>query len=459
MANSLDITVDYMVTLRNQVINQTGVWKDAALLVICDTAIDSIYNGMRNLQKSGMPFNVNSISKNLISEIEESSLSKEDKEITKFYLSKKEEDLFQTTIWDYEEILSILNKGYITVEEEINLGLFPDSNLKGLNRRAIQKRLNENFDIHEEVEQFKEHDNPKLQLEKKFDDKGVSILNKDDWKEIDFKLVLDSKNNYSINNKPLIYSENSNKFTNEGLVYWEKPKSHTKAGGRTRYFLIFNDKKLNNVSLNFNFNHTVYKKYLKSGSDDFVKTNGKKLKMEFPINNDDITFKRIVYQHNNENKSKFNFFILVIPAEEKIFESIKSRYSIKNKGKNLDNLIVSGEEFNEKISFGYGNSIEELEIENENQDVFLPLNDISKKKIFISENSSAWENSFLSFNLYLDDIKIPFVIKEESKRQFPVKSLILWKNKREIMRILSLMVLKLYKELIVYMLKILLKNI
>ena len=43
VVNSNEVSVDYLVTLRNQVTTQEDVWKDTALLLICYDIIDSIY--------------------------------------------------------------------------------------------------------------------------------------------------------------------------------------------------------------------------------------------------------------------------------------------------------------------------------------------------------------------------------------------------------------------------------
>ena len=94
VVNSNEVSLDYLVTLRNQVTTQEGVWENSALLLICYDTIDSIYDGMRNLEKEDMPLNINTIKNNLKDEIDSSkTLSKEDKEVSKFYLDKKIEDI------------------------------------------------------------------------------------------------------------------------------------------------------------------------------------------------------------------------------------------------------------------------------------------------------------------------------------------------------------------------------
>ena len=384
VASSLDVNVDYLVTLRNQVVTQEGVWKDCALLIICYESIDSICEGMRDLESKGLPFDVNLISKNLVSEIEESKeLSKVNKEITKFYLSKKEEDLFQTNLWDYEEILSILDNGKIDREDYVKLGLFPDEELKEFpNVRSIRSRLSENSDMYEDVKIIKNSGDSKSKLEKKFDSIGVKALNDDEnWSFVDFKLLKKSAESLKKNKKTLLYIENNNKFTNEGLTYWEKAKSHTAAGQRTRYILIFNNQDLDSVSLDFSFDGRVYAANLIK-KPDYVTAAGKKLKVAFNLNSEKLTSKKFVYEHN---KSKFTFFIIVVPAKESFFESIKHRYSITGSAKKLK-ITVTNDENDEEVSFGEGHIVKEMEVDS-NDNLILNSHELSQYKIIISENS------------------------------------------------------------------------
>ena len=111
VSESLSINDYYLVTLRNKVTSQEGVWGNTALLIICKDSIDSINKGIKDLQKKGMPLNIKSISNNLEEEIDSRNFDKVDKAIVNFALKNLEEDIFQTTLWDYETILSIINNG------------------------------------------------------------------------------------------------------------------------------------------------------------------------------------------------------------------------------------------------------------------------------------------------------------------------------------------------------------
>lgn len=255
ISESLSINVDYLVTLRNQVTSQHGVWENTALLVICTDGIDSINKGMRNLEKEGMPLNVKSISDRLEEEINNSTkLSISDKQIAKFSLSILEDDLFQTTLWDYETILSIINKGKVDNEDLKELNLFKDEQLDSYPPGTRNKRLMENYETFNEVNKFSQYGDKKEKLEKMFSSAGVSLLSKDDWFTAEWKSVKKYKDDYLNQQKPLNYIENNKKISENGLIYWERPNSYTtKSGKRKRNIIVFNTNFSSEVSLKFTF--------------------------------------------------------------------------------------------------------------------------------------------------------------------------------------------------------------
>src|SRR5690554_3881208 len=55
-----DVTPDFLVTLRNLVSDQEGLWTNTALISISHQSLDSIRGGSKDLQQKGMPFNVKS---------------------------------------------------------------------------------------------------------------------------------------------------------------------------------------------------------------------------------------------------------------------------------------------------------------------------------------------------------------------------------------------------------------
>lgn len=424
IVESTSINIDYIVTLRNQVTEQKDVWKNTALLVICHKSIDSIYNGMRNLQNKDMPLNVNSISNNLITDLKNSHLDDKDQEIIKFSIKNQTEDLFTSTLFDYENILSIINKGYIDDEDYKYLELFKDDNLKDFNKREIKKRLEENHNYFMEINKISQYGDKKEQLIKITTPKGVSFLSKDDWYKNTWKKVKTEYDKFIGSNKPLIYNEKTDKHTENGLLFWERPKSNTKSGQRTRNIIIFNNKQLNEVSLKFQFDQNVKVQFLNKKSKKIAKSAGKSLKVQFNVSDEKPTFKSVGYKHNNESKSDYKFNIVVLNSEPEIFDTIKSRYMIQG---NENKIIVVNDEDSPDIVFGDTETDNEVLIEDTNE----KLNLYNNESIRVSENSPGWEKGKLNFILNYNDNDIPFEIREKSNKARPVKSQVIWNEKRK----------------------------
>ena len=425
VAESLNVNMDYLVTLRNKVTSQEDVWENTALLVICNDAIDSIYSGMRNLEKDGMPFNVRAISENLEEEIEKSkTLSITDKQIAKFSLSMQEDEMFQTTLWDYETILSIINKGFVSDKDLFELSLFKDEQLERNSPSKMDKRLKENYETFNEVKKFSQYGDKKEQLRKMFTDSGVSVLSKDDWYTAEWKFVKKSKEDFIKQQNPLIYIENHEKFTENGLIYWERPSSYTKTGKRKRNIIVFNNNSSTEVSLNFNFDQRVSNSFIKQKSKKITKAAGKSLKVKFNLNPDGPTFKSIRYRHKDEGISDFTFNIAVLNMSPEILNSIKSRYSLDVKN---SQIVIVNDEDSDNIVIGNSSKITDKFIEDDGNTVYLYDNE----SIIISEQSPAWDDGKLAFNLSYNGELISFLIKEKSKKTFPVNSYVIWNLKRK----------------------------
>lgn len=422
IANSYKVTPDFLVTLRNQVTEQKDVWENSALLVLCNDAIDSIYNGMSNLMKKGSAFDVVSISNNLEKDIEESNLSKAEKEIIKFHLNNINENTFKASLWDYKEVFEALNSGTVTTDNYKEWGLFPDdSNLDNYSPKNIRERLEKNYKIHEIVANAKEDNNPESKLKKKFDEKGVNKLKKDDWKNIQYSVVCESYDNFKRSDNTLEYKGSS--LNNCDLEYWERSKKESKAELRKRHIIIFNTTGVNEISLNFKFNEYLDEKFISKKCTKFVSVHRKSLNTTFNVNSNNITIKKVIYTHKGKTKNKYTFNILVIPCNSDVLKSIKSRYFISGSGKNTKISIIVDSDDN-PIIFGSGNKKKIIPENNRN----IPL-DLGTELI-IDEKSGQWEDE-LEFNLIYNGIIIPFLLKEEVARSFPVSSTKIWQEKRE----------------------------
>ncbi len=427
IASSLSASSGFLVTLRNCVGDQIGDFKNSSLLILYHQSIDSIESGTRDLQKEGMPLSIDNITKNLDNDIEDCpKLSTSSKEVIKFFLSNQINDFYENTLWDYETIYNIILKGKIDPEDMLSMGLFVDDQLENLRPEKIIKRLSDNFNIFNKIESLSHLDDESKEneLKKMFTDDMVEILKEDDWKQTKWGDVDYSIRLYKKQKKLLTYIPNEKKFTKNKLPYWEKPDAYTVAGKRKRNIIIFNNKCLNKVSLHLEFDRDLDRTFLKEGLDD-CKISGEFLKLSFEVSNSSPTFKKIIYSHENQTKSTYEFNIVVLNAEEKIFNSIKTRYFVNNKG-NFIKIVNDADD--DAVVFGSDPISEKVSIDEKDQKIELK----EDESIEISEDSLSWEDDSLSFILQYNNNYIPFLIEQKTtSRKGLKKSSIIWNLKRK----------------------------
>jgi len=422
-ATTENVTPDFLVTLRNQVSEQKGIWANTALLSICHETLDSIRGGSSDLQKEGMPFNVKSILKTLKEEIEKSSLNRDQREVLIFHLNKKLDEAFiQSSLWDYEEILGFLAQGNIAPKDYANLGLFYDEKLEQFTPNQMKKRLEENYALFEKVQHIHEYENLENQLDNLFDDKGVQSLKRENWSELNYGFVKESADNAKKGDRALGYIESAKKQTNEGLVYWEKPHLETKSGQRKRHIIIFNPTREEQVNLTLEFDDRLKKDYIHKKSELLCAVSGKKLQVTLPHNPNDTSFYQVIYTHNNQTKSKYEFYFSIVECNPEFLRNLQTLYEVNPK---LRSIVIKKKE--EPIIFGdKASGVEEVFVEEENQ-IFKERNSAFE----ISMASSAWDDDKLFFKIQTNETCIPFFILEESSKVTPVTGNRIWKLKRE----------------------------
>ena len=426
IANSSNATNSFLVTLRNCVKDQEDDFKGSALLILYHDPKDSIEYGARDLQKEGMPFSIENITKNLDNDINNSKkISVSSKQIIKFFLSKQINDFYENTLWDYETILSIIKKGHIDSEDMETMGLFVDDELENIkSMQKINRRLTDNFNVFNKILSYSHLDDvsKENELKKMFRDDMVKTLMDGDWKQTKWSDVQFDLEKFKEEKHPLQIEEVSSK---NKLPFWDKPDSNTAAGRRKRNIIIFNNKNLDKVSLDFKFDRDgLDRKFFKEGARD-CKISKQFIKLRFDVSSSTPTFKKIIYSHENETKSTFEFNIVVLNAEEEIFNSIKTRYFVNIKEKFIkivndsDDDIIFGNEVNET---------EEKIIDEKEQKV--PLGE--EYSIVISEESHLWNEDYLSFILQYNNNDIRFLIEEKSAEKRGLKkSSTIWNLKRK----------------------------
>ena len=414
-----DVQPDFLTRLRNMVGVETG-YETKAILFIHNTTLDSIMGGTESFAKEGMPFHIDSIQKDIKSELEGSSFTEVDKEIINIDLERKKNVLFKdnNSIFEYREVLDILNKGCINREQYKDFGLFYDSKLSEFEGKELKNRIKDNSLYFNRVDEIHNYGTPETQLEKYFEEKGIEKLKGSDWKDVEYKEVKKSVDEKKLI-KPLEYLSASQE--------WDKEEGPSKAKSRIRNIIVFNENRAESVDLEFSFDDYLRKEYIyKTEGEVDASTSGKKLMVTIKDIEGKPNFYKVIYK---DEKVKFEFKIVMLKCNEKYFESIKSRFSlvVKKKEQYISiNTNDSSITFNE---FAEGN-ITNYEIDS-NNDVINIEND-EKLTVKISENFEYENDSDLArFNLKIGNELVPIGMVGTTEKVVPIEGFKVWKLKRE----------------------------
>lgn len=436
-SNVDEVTPDFLTTLRNKVGIKEEPFSDKAMLLIHNSNLDSLVQGMTSFSKEGMPFHVHSIEKNLQQLMDDSSLSKEEKLVLNFSMSnnKAQQGLHeQVTLFDYEKVLTVLNNQKMDSSYYKDFGLFYDSELFNtpMTDKQVKERLKENQSLFKDVEMAHQYGPIDISLERHFDDAGVRTLSLLEWQDTDFGTVRRS-NQKKLEGKGLEYIEPSKKLTFEGLSYWEKSEGETKSKQRKRNIIIFNPEKLNIITIEFPFNDFIKNQYI---TNNVIKNKliteqaGKKLKIQLHHESGETSFFGIKYK--TDVSPAYEFKIAVVESSEKFLQSIQTSYTVhlsksaKSKGSRI--LINSDDEqwiFNKDAE-----KVVHVDLNEDSEQNQFELNE--SDELVISKNiENSNEEELIYFSIKLLDTEIPFAVQDVIERPVPIGGFNVWKLKRE----------------------------
>lgn len=413
-----NVQPDFLTRLRNMVGIEPG-YEDKAILFIHHTNLDSIMGGTESFSKEGMPFHINSIKDDIKKKLSVSEFNEIEKTIINLELENKQVDLFEDeiSVFEYRELLEIINGTCIEKDQYEKFGLFYDSDLKYLKGKKLKDRIEENTLYYNRVNEIHNYGNPEVQLERYFDENGIRKLKNENWKKIDYTDV--SK---SIEEKkkvtPLEYISCDHE--------WDRAEGKTKAKSRIRNIIVFNEENDDSVNIEFKFDDYLKNEYLKSEGEIQAETSGKRIKAVLNKSQEGVSFYKLTYK--NEKNIRFQFKILMIACNKKYFEGIKTKYSIVMKRKNH---YVSVNTNDSNIVFNeYSKPYSEHRLEYNNDTIKLKKDE--GLIVRISDNFEYENDSDLvKFNLEINQCKVPMEIIGTSEQSTVIEGLKLWKLKRE----------------------------
>ncbi len=443
-----DTNIDFLVTLRNEMSEQTGNWKNTSLILLCNTLNDSIRGGSRDLTGEGLPLHVSQIAGNLEEMLHNSTLTPMEKKVVSHYLREMEANhhLENSSFLDFEDALSLVNKGSLENEDYRSLQYFHDCRLEELVKQQelepeysgkwkklenqIDKRLTENSNQFEEIERLRNLGNPKEKLEETFD-KGSSRLNKDDWFTVDFS---DIENWKEAAKEKRAIEFNSEKIKaivkidgkTQTLELWKRPNSNTAAGQRNWSILIFYPEyqEGQEVEISLPFDRNTKKEFLNSTSKKIARTSGHSVIAELELKSEGSTFGRVVYNHENTASGKYSFNIVVVACDASFFEAYRTSYKVVATSKKKQAVHLALE--NQSLILGDGST--EVDLTEQGQTIKVDKG----TTIQFSPGLLDDDEKSIRFSIIMPNFEIPIEVADDVLKTIPISSTKIWEKKRTI---------------------------
>lgn len=428
-----NVQPDFLTTLRNNIGTNKEGFDNAGILIIYHNQLDSITNGTESFQREGMPFHIDSIIGDIKSILKKSDMSSVDKSIIEFDLERRKQDVFKdnTSIFEYKEILGVINKGCIEKEEYKDFRVFIDSELESLvHTKQMIKKLKENNSIFEKVDYSVKYGNVEADLESMFDEKLLSKLKKEDWESEVTYTDIQKSIEIKTGDKPLELKEIAVSVDGEQLIenidFFIKDEGISKVKQRNKHIIIFNDG-YEKFDFTFNFDKHLTKDNTLKSIVSTLNTSGKKLNATLLHSLNEVTFESINIK-DNSTSAKFKFNICIVDISKTYLESIITAYLISaNKSKdkcyiellNQDDVIALNEEGFSEVEY----TIEKGGTYECSADDRVKL---VKPLGLFGEN-----DDIVRIDIKVDEVVIPFAINDESKKPNMIYGLSVWKDKRE----------------------------
>ncbi len=429
-----NIKPDFLVTLRNQVGEQQGVWKNTALLSIVSEQLDSIQGGSSDLLKEGMPLHPVSLYKTLKLDIEHSSLDKVDQIILLDNMESliEEQSFQQISFFDFQEMFTILGKGYMEEKDYKEFELFKDSDLSTFTGKQLENRLEENRELFEFVRKVHDFGLGKEELEKKFTPEFSSKLFKEDWEDHPYSTIKkEHLKHIEITSEAKVEYKKIN--VEKDFKLWDRPQSSSAAGKRKRNIIIFNEQQLEEINLQISFSLTgkvtslsndftkIQKNYLKTTDLNVARSN---MNVKITPEPNKPTFTKFAYKHDQKASLGAEFLVVVLPLNPRLLESFKTSYLVNASAGDLE-IQYEGS----SVTVGQGIRREQeviedqqsLQIKNDEQLTLLP-----QAEAFNDDNKLPLKLHFTENGFVL-----PLSLKNELPESMPITGARIWKLKRE----------------------------
>lgn len=415
ISSNLDqVTTDFLTTLRNKVGTEDSLFKEAAILLVHNSTLDSIIGGTESLQKKGKVLSQATLKKDIIDKVHDSQLDITSKSLLNFAVSKIEEDPtnVSTSVFEYEPIIRVLYNG-INDKTYRDFGLFKDSDpdFASMSEIEREKRLKDNNKKFSLIENIHKYGDPEQELDLHFDSDGAEKLSQDDWMNYEYNFIKKSEKRKR-EKKELEYL--GAEYEEQDL-YWERSDGNSKAKERKRNIIIFNPEHKTEIKVSFLFDQILKKDNLKNQVNNFATTFGKKIVVTINTDKESTTFAKVQYKEDGVN---FLFKIAVIEFHKNFFLDIESNYLLQVTRKEQ---YIEIPNFKDSLTLNSrGTSSETVLVENNKT---ISPESISNQLILKKEEDYSSDEVLIRVLLDLSSTKIPCGLSEDIQKPTPITGL------------------------------------
>lgn len=433
VAPGSEVSLDFLVTVRNQVNANQDEWEGTAVLFVFSEPLDSIISGAFDVSQRDAPLDTKNINKEIKEKIlPEKNLTKNEQKAIILYLNEMV-DSGNAILKDYETTFSIIEKGKITQDDYNEMGYFKDEALNTFPSDSAEDRLKMNRKLYQSVEKLQGLLDIKEKLNETFS--GDTLINRlskpDEWKKIDFSDVSKGNENHEKNKKTKL-SFCFDQLVEDDDNFWFR-ESGTRANQRKKAFFIFSSQNSREFDDKFTFEIPFDDSVSKGGvilgnsyilsneknkEDLNVVSKGKKLIVEVENFDSSKTYGgTIQYQHRNLNNLRFTVSFMIVPFSLQTISHLRPSFEIEilKKDKSFFYGISSQVDFN---NYYFGNGENEIVISN-----FLEIQsrNLMDCRIVLSDDFSTEEGSRVE--AFLDNTFFPISFLDTSIKPIPYEAI------------------------------------
>ena len=362
-------------------------------------------------------------------------MSKVDKQILAYELNKRSNDVYKdnSNLFEYKEILAVINAGEVKQENYKEFRLFYDEGLnEDMKDREIKKRLEENNGYFEKIDQSIRFGDPGRDLDNLFTEKTIDSIKKSaekgTWEDdLSFtglvKSAEEKRKIEDIEVKEISVYLNGTKLI-ENMEYFVKGVGSAKAQKRTKEVLVFNPDKCANIKVEISSSKAIKKDSIKKNCSE-VKVTGRKIEAVLKHQECGCTYEAITMSDDTE-QSKAKISICVVDLPKSYLDSLVTTYSFYIRKKQQDCFIYTNNEDDDIVLNAAAE--EEQTVSLVNGETYTGSLDetliLNKPSGLIPE-----DEKYALIKIDVDGVELRLAINDESKKPLVITGLGAWKAK------------------------------